>query len=168
MVGRRTSEYAKLFIENLAGRLANRVQLTTDGHRPNLTAVERTFGADIDYAMLVKLYTSDPQFEGKYSPGECCGAQPQAIKGNPDPIHISTSYVERQNLTMRMCMRRFTRLSNGFSKKIENHEHSIALHYMHYNFARIHKTLRVTPAMAAGVSDHVWSIEEIAALLDSK
>lgn len=164
MVGRRTSEYAKLFIGDLASRLANRVQLTTDGHRPYLTAVESAFGADIDYAMLVKLYTSDPLLEGKYSPGECCGAEPQAITGNPDPIHVSTSFAERQNLTMRMCMRRFTRLTNGFSKKIENHEHSVALHFMHYNFARIHKTLRVTPAMAAGVTDHVWSLEEIASL----
>lgn len=164
LVGRRTSEYARLFIEDLASRLANRVQLTTDGHRPYLTAVEGAFGADIDYAMLVKLYTSDPLLEGKYSPGECCGTQTQAITGNPDPIHISTSFAERQNLTMRMCMRRFTRLTNGFSKKIQNHEHAVAIHFMHYNFARVHKTLRVTPAMEAKVSDHVWSIEEIASL----
>lgn len=164
LVGRRTSEYAKIFIEDLASRLANRVQLTTDGHRPYLTAVEGAFGADIDYAMLVKLYTSDPLLEGKYSPGECCGTQTQAITGNPDPIHISTSFAERQNLTMRMCMRRFTRLTNGFSKKIQNHEYAVAIHFMHYNFARIHKTLRVTPAMAAGISDHVWSLKDIANL----
>lgn len=168
MVGRRDGEHAKLFIDDLASRLANRVQLTTDGHRPYLNAVEGAFGSEIDYAMLIKLYTTDPAMEGTYSPGECCGTRTEKITGNPDPIHVSTSFAERQNLTMRMCMRRFTRLTNAFSKKIQNHEHAIALHYMHYNFARIHKSLRITPAMAAGVSDHVWSIEEIAALLDSK
>lgn len=166
LVGGRSSEYAIKFVNDLAGRLANRVQLTSDGHRPYILAVENAFGSEVDYSMLVKLYTGDSAGEGKYSPGECCGTRTATILGNPDPIHVSTSYAERQNLTMRMSMRRFTRLTNGFSKKIENHEHSIALHYMHYNFARIHKTLRVTPAMAAGVSDHVWSIEEIASLLD--
>jgi len=166
MVGRRDGEYAGLFIDNLASRLKSRVQITTDGLRAYANAVEGAFGSGVDYAMLVKLYTGDPGNEGKYSPGECCGSRPTAITGNPDPKHVSTSYVERQNLTMRMSMRRFTRLTNAFSKKIQNHEYAIALHYMHYNFARIHKTLRVTPAMEAKVSDHVWSIEEIAGLLD--
>lgn len=166
MVGRRDGEHAGLFIDNLASRLANRVQLTTDGFRAYLNAVEESFGSNIDYAMLVKLYSTDPALAGKYSPGDCCGTRKQKIMGYPDQDHISTSYVERQNLTMRMGMRRFTRLTNGFSKKIENHEYAVALHYMHYNFARIHKTLRITPAMAAGVSDHVWSIGDIAELLD--
>jgi IS1 family transposase len=168
LVGRRDGEYARLFIENLASRLANRVQLTTDGLRAYLEAVEGAFGSEIDYSMLVKLYTGDPQLEGKYSPGECCGTRTAKIIGNPKSADVSTSYVERQNLTMRMCMRRFTRLTNAFSKKIQNHEHAIALHYMHYNFAKIHKTLRVTPAMAAGISDHVWSLEEIVDLIGSK
>ena len=166
MVGRRDGEAAKEFIADLAGRLANRVQLTTDGHKPYLQAVEDSFGVDVDYAMLVKLYgeTKGKSPERKYSPGECCGAVKGAVCGNPDDAHISTSFVERQNLTMRMSMRRFTRLTNGFSKKVDNHMHAIALHFMYYNFGRIHKTLRVTPAMEAGISDHVWSLEEIAAL----
>ncbi|TAJ96850.1 MAG: IS1 family transposase, partial [Candidatus Manganitrophaceae bacterium] len=168
LVGGRSPQYAMKFMDDLASRMANRIQLTTDGHRAYLTAVEGAFGAEVDYAMLVKLYSTDPALEGKYSPGECCGTRQEAISGNPDPIHVSTSFAERANLTMRMSIRRFTRLTNAFSKKVENHQHSVALHFMHYNFARIHKTLRVTPAMAAGVADHVWSIEEIAALLDSK
>lgn len=166
MVGRRDGDAAKEFIADLAGRLANRVQLTTDGHKPYLQAVEAAFGVDVDYGMLTKLY-GEPKgksAERKYSPGECCGAIKGAVCGNPDDIHISTSFVERQNLTMRMSMRRFTRLTNGFSKKVDNHMHAIALHFMYYNFGRIHKTLRVTPAMEAGISDHVWSLEEIAAL----
>ena len=167
LVGERSVAYAKKFIDDLASRMANRIQLTTDGLRTYMTAVEGAFGADIDYAMLVKIYTND-KVDSKYSPGDCCGTQEMTISGNPDPSHISTSFVERQNLTMRMNIRRMTRLTNAFSKKVENHEAAIALHYMHYNFARIHKSLRVTPAMQAGVSDHVWSIEEIAALLDSK
>lgn len=133
-----------------------------------LEAVEGAFGSEVDYGMLVKLY-NEPKTEGndkKYSPGECCGTRKTVISGDPDPKHISTSYVERQNLTMRMSMRRFTRLTNGFSKKVQNHAYAVALHYMHYNFCRIHKTLRVTPAMEACVSNHVWSIEEIVALLD--
>lgn len=146
----------------------NRVQLTTDGHRVYLSAVESAFGADIDYAMLVKVYEGDSSSETRYSPAECVDCQMVAVTGRPDPKHISTSYVERQNLTMRMNMRRFTRLTNAFSKKVENHAAAIALHYMYYNFCRIHKTLRVTPAMAAGVSDHVWDISEIAGLLESK
>ena len=166
MVGTRDSEAAKAFIGDLAGRLANRVQLTTDGHKVYLQAVEKAFGGAIDYAMLVKQYGEGPQSpERKYSPVEFVSAEKKRITGKPDKAHVSTSYVERQNLTMRMSMRRFTRLTNGFSKKVENHAAAIALHFMHYNFGRIHKTLRVTPAMEAGLSDHVWTLEEIAALV---
>lgn len=154
-----------VFISDLASRLANRVQLTTDGHKVYLNAVEDAFGANVDYAMLVNLYGSNRESEARYSPAECIGCRVGAISGNPEPKHISTSYVERQNLTMRMNMRRFTRLTNAFSKKIENHEAAVALHFMHYNWARVHQTLRVTPAMEAGPSDHVWSLEEIAGLL---
>lgn len=166
MVGDRSGETAKTFIEDLAARLANRVQLTTDGHKPYLQAVEDSFGSNIDYAMLVKLYgeSKGSSPERRYSAGECCGTIKGTVSGKPDDKHVSTSFVERQNLTMRMSMRRFTRLTNGFSKKVENHAHAVALHFMYYNFGRIHKTLRITPAMAAGVSDHVWSLEEIAAL----
>lgn len=166
MVGKRDAEYAALFIDDLASRLSNRVQLTTDGHRPYLEAVENAFHGDIDYARLVKMYGGDIK-EGhrRYSPSEFVSAEKKVEAGNPDVKHISTSYVERQNLTMRMSMRRFTRLTNAFSKKVENLEHAVALHFMYYNFGRIHKTLRVTPAMEAGVSDHVWSLEEIARLI---
>jgi IS1 family transposase len=168
MVGNRDGNAAYDFMKDLAGRLANRVQLTTDGHSSYLNAVENAFGSEIDYAMLIKLYGSDqaPE-ETRYSPAVCVGARQQAVTGNPDPKHISTSYVERQNLTMRMHIRRFTRLTNAFSKKLENHIAAVALHFMFYNFVRIHQTLRVTPAMAAGVSDHVWEISDIVALLDS-
>jgi IS1 family transposase len=152
------------FMHDLAGRLANRVQLTTDGHRVYLNAVESAFGCEIDYAMLVKIYGNDSANDTKYSPPECIDCKPIAITGRPDPKHISTSFVERQNLTMRMGMRRFTRLTNGFSKKLGNHAAMVAIHFMHYNFARIHKTLRITPAMSAGIADHVWSLEEIVAL----
>jgi IS1 family transposase len=166
MVGTRDGEAARTFVRDLADRLANRVQLTTDGHKVYLEAVERAFGGDIDYAMLVKHYGEGPQSpERKYSPVEFVSAEKKAITGRPDMAHVSTSYVERQNLTMRMSMRRFTRLTNGFSKKVENHAHAIALHFMYYNFGRIHKTLRVTPAMQAGIADHVWSLEEIAGLV---
>lgn len=166
MVGGRDAATAYAFMQDLALRLANRVQLTTDGHRAYLSAVESVFGSEIDYAMLIKMYGNDSEkgSEIRYSPAECIGAEMKAISGQPKIEHISTSFVERQNLTMRMGMRRFTRLTNGFSKKVENLEHSVSLHYMHYNFSRIHKTLRVTPAMEAGISDHVWSIEEIARL----
>jgi IS1 family transposase len=164
MVGTRGAQTAKAFMDDLASRLANRVQLTTDGHRVYLQAVEDAFGKDIDYAMLVKLYGNDRETEAHYSPAECIGCREQANMGRPDPKHISTSYVERQNLTMRMNMRRFTRLTNAFSKKVENHVAMVAIHFMHYNFARIHKSLRGTPAMAAGITDHVWSLEEIALL----
>jgi IS1 family transposase len=166
LVAKRDAGSAFHLMSDLAGRLANRVQLTTDGLRVYLEAVEGAFGAHIDYAMLVKLYGADPQGERTYSPAKCIGAVQQRITGNPDPAHVSTSYIERQNLTMRMSMRRFTRLTNGFSKKVENHAHSVALHFMYYNFARIHQTLRVTPAMEAGVSGHVWSHEEIIGLLE--
>lgn len=164
-VGRRDTQCATIFIRDLASRLSHRVQLTTDGHRPYLQAVENTFGMDIDYAMLVKLYGPEPSGEKRYSPPVCIGAEKHIIHGNPDEAHISTSYVERSNLTMRMSMRRFTRLTNAFSKKIENHEHAIALHFMHYNFCRKHQTLKTTPAVAAGISGHVWTIEEIVSLL---
>jgi IS1 family transposase len=165
-VGRRDARAAYEFITDLASRLANRVQLTTDGHRPYLEAVEGAFGSEIDYAMLVKIY-GKPQEEIRYSPAQCLGAQCHVVTGDPDPAHVSTSYVERQNLTMRMSMRRFTRLTNGFSKKVDNHRHALALHYMYYNFARIHKTLRCTPAMAAGVTKRLWEISDIVALLDN-
>jgi IS1 family transposase len=164
-IGTRGAGTAYEFIHDLADRLANRTQLTTDGHRVYLEAVESAFGMDIDYAMLVKLYGADRgESEARYSPAECIGCRSIKITGRPDPKHISTSFVERQNLTMRMSMRRFTRLTNGFSKKVENLGHSVALHYMWYNFARVHKTLRVTPAMEAGIADHVWTIEEIVRL----
>jgi IS1 family transposase len=170
LVGGRDAEYANAFMNDLASRLANRVQLTTDGHRAYLEAVEGAFGADIDYAQLVKLYGDAPEAQKRYSPAECIGCRKEAITGRPDKKHVSTSYVERQNLTMRMGMRRFTRLTNGFSRKVENLAHAVSLHFMHYNFARPHKTLKEryprTPAMAAGVADHIWSLEEIAALLD--
>jgi len=168
LVGGRDLFYAQHFIKDLSQRLATRVQLTTDGHKVYLNAVEKAFGGDIDFAMLVKLYGT-PQGndeQRRYSPGECCGAIKGAVCGNPDIKHVSTSFVERQNLTMRMSMRRFTRLTNAFSKKVENLEHAVALHFMYYNFGRIHKSLRVTPAMEAGVSDHVWSLEQIAKLAD--
>lgn len=167
MVGTRDAGTAYHFIHDLAERLAHRVQLTTDGHKAYLGAVEDAFGCQIDYAMLIKIYGNEQQHgEVRYSPAQCMGARKAAITGQPDTRHISTSHVERQNLTMRMQMRRFTRLTNGYSKKLENHEAAIALHYMHYNFCRIHHTLRVTPAMEAGVADHIWTLEEVIALLD--
>ena len=166
LVGRRDYEYAKAFIEDLSDRLASRVQLTTDGHKAYLTAVEDAFAGDVDFAQLVKIYGPVPTSDQRrYSPAGFTGADKTVICGKPDIDHVSTSHVERQNLTMRMSMRRFTRLSNGFSKKIENLEHAVALHFMYYNFGRIHKTLRVTPAMEAGISDHVWTLEEIAGLV---
>ena len=165
-VGDRDAWNAQHFMYNLKQRLANRVQLTTDGHRVYLTAVELAFGTEVDYAMLVKLFGSDPRGEEtRYSPAECIGARSIPIIGRPRISYISTSFAERQNLTMRMQMRRFTRLTNAFSKKLENHQHAIALHFMHYNFCRIHQTLRVTPAMAAGVTDHVWDISEVVNLM---
>ena len=165
-VGGRDSVCAYHFMHDLAERLANRIQITTDGHRPYIQAVEDTFGSEIDYAMLVKIYGEAPKAEARYSPAQCMGARKGIITGKPVIEHISTSIVERQNLNMRMSMRRFTRLTNGFSKKIENHEHAIALHFMNYNFCRIHKSLRYTPAMEAGIADRVWEIEDLIALLD--
>jgi hypothetical protein len=153
---------------DLKSRLANRVQITTDGHRVYLNAVEDAFGSEVDYAMLVKLYGQEPESETRYSPAQCIGANPTIIQGNPDPAKISTSFAERQNLTMRMSMRRFTRLTNAFSKKIENLEYAVALHFMYYNFARPHKTLANpyprTPAMASGIANRIWVIEDIVRL----
>jgi IS1 family transposase len=165
LVGERTIDDGWAFLEDLKGRLAGRVQLTSDGWNAYLSAVGLSFGRDVDYAMLQKIYGPDPG-AGRYSPPVCLGTTTKVIRGNPDPAKINTSYVERQNLTMRMGMRRFTRLTNGFSKKVENLAHAVALHYMHYNFARVHQTLGTTPAMAAGVADHKWTTYEIAALLD--
>ncbi len=168
-VGTRDAGAAYHFIHDLKERLANRVQLTTDGHKAYLSAVDDAFGAEVDYAQLIKIYGNAPQgAEVRYSPAQCMGARKGLVTGNPEFKHVSTSYVERQNLTMRMSMKRFARLSNGFSKKVENHEHMLALHYMNYNFCRIHQTLRCTPAMAAAVTDHVWSLEELVGLLDSE
>lgn len=163
-IGDRGATSAKTFMVDLADRLANRVQLTSDGHKVYINAVEAAFAGDVDYSQLVKIYGATPGGEGKYSPGECCGTKKERVNGHPDRKHVSTSFVERQNLTMRMCMRRFTRLTNAFSKKIENLGHAVALHFMYYNFCRIHQTLRITPAMKAGVTDHVWEIEEVLAL----
>lgn len=168
LVGDRSGETACRFVNDLADRLNHRVQITTDGHKAYLQAIEEAFGSDTDYAMLEKIYAV-PAHEGstRYSPAECCGTRTHRIMGNPDSAHISTSFAERQNLSMRMSIRRFTRLTNAFSKKIENHVYAISIYFMHYNFCRVHQTLRVTPAMQAGISDHVWSLEELAGLLDS-
>jgi hypothetical protein len=163
LIGRRDAQHANAFMLDLAGRLKNRVQLSTNGFKAYLNAVDDAFGGDIDYAMLVKTY-GNPQSttdQRRYSPAECTGSEKLPITGKPNKNNVSTSYVERQNLTMRMSMRRFTRLTNGFSKKIENLESAVGLHFMYYNFCRIHKTLRATPAMEAGIADHVWSLEEI-------
>ena len=167
-VGGRDAECASLFINDLASRLANRIQLTSDGHKAYLEAVEGAFGADVDYAMLVKLYGASPESaKGRYSPAECTGAIKMPIEGQPDHKHISTSYSERSNLTVRMHTRRFTRLTNAFSKKLENHAHSVALFAMYYNFVRIHKTLRTTPAMAASVTKRLWEIGDIVDVLEA-
>jgi IS1 family transposase len=166
-IGPRTVSTAVVFMRDLASRLAHRVQLTTDGYRPYLKAVEHSFGAEVDYGVLVKLYGNDPKEpQRRYSPGTCIGAEKRVVTGTPEWNRISTSYIERQNLTMRMGMRRFTRLTNAFSKKVENLMAAVSLHFMHYNFVRVHKTLGTTPAMAAGVADHVWTLTEIAHLLD--
>jgi IS1 family transposase len=169
MVGSRMVQTANEFMVELAGRLANRIQLTTDGWGAYINSVPKAFGENIDYGVLTKMYAaadSGKTPERRYSPAVCISADKSARIGNPDPAKISTSYVERQNLTMRMSMRRFTRLTNAFSKKVENHIAAIAIHYMHYNYCRIHQTLRVTPAMAAGISDHVWELKELIALLN--
>jgi IS1 family transposase len=165
LVGGRDGGWAKEFMEDCASRIMNRVQITTDGHRMYLDAVENAFGADIDYAMLQKIYGAPADNDTRYSPATCIGCDMKVVSGNPDPKHVSTSFVERQNLTMRMQMRRFTRLTNGFSKKADNHRHMVALHYMYYNFCGVHQTLRCTPAMEAGLTDHIWSLKELIALL---
>ncbi len=167
IVGPRDGVTARMFVNDLAGRLANRIQLTSDGLSVYLQAVERAFRGQVDYAQLVKIYGETSEGQKRYSPAECIGCESKAVTGDPDPRHISTSFIERQNLTMRMSMRRFTRLTNGFSKKIENHVANVALHCMYYNFCRIHQTLRVTPAMEAGISNHVWSLQELIGLLNS-
>jgi IS1 family transposase len=167
-VGGRDGGYAHEFMQDVASRLANRVQLTTDGHRAYLDAVEDAFGSDIDYAMLVKIYGEVAAPAGRYSPAECIGAEKHRVEGKLDPKHISTSYVERQNLTMRMQMRRFTRLTNAFSKKAENHYHMVCLYTVWYNFVKMHKTLRCSPAMAAGVSQTLWSMDDIVKLIDAR
>lgn len=164
LVGGRSAGWAHDFMEDCAARICGRVQLTTDGHKAYLEAVEGAFGMDVDFAVLQKIYGASDEPEKRYSPAKCIGCDMKTVIGNPDPKHVSTSFVERQNLTMRMGMRRFTRLTNGFSKKLENHAHMVALHFLYYNFGRVHKTLRVTPAMEARLADHVWSFEEIVSL----
>jgi hypothetical protein len=169
LVGGRDSEYAMMLMDDdLCPRLANRVQLTTDGHKAYLEAVEGAFGGDIDYAMLVKLYGQGPEAEKRSSPAECIGARKVEIEGRPNPAYISTSYVERQNLTMRMSIRRFMRLTNAFSKKFEHHAYAVALHFLYYNFCRVHKTLRITPAMAAGLTTRLWDVGHIVDLMDAE
>jgi len=167
-VGTRDADAAYAFMMDVASRLANRVQLTTDGHAAYLSAVDAAFsrGPGVDYAQLIKIYGASPEAQRRYSPPICLGAQKSEIRGTPDPEHISTSYVERQNLSMRMGMRRFTRLTNAFSKKLENHMHALSIYFMHYNFVRIHQTLRVTPAMETGVTDRLWSLEDIVGIVD--
>ncbi|HEY3374753.1 MAG TPA: IS1 family transposase [Candidatus Aquicultor sp.] len=170
LVGERNSKDAKAFVSDVASRLRYKVQLTTDGYKPYLEAVEDSFGGDIDYAVLHKIYGVEPETQKRYSPAKCLGTDVQVVAGNPDKAHVSTSYVERQNLTMRMGMRRFTRLTNAFSKKAENLAHAVSLHFMYYDFARPHKSLSkqypTTPAMAAGIADHVWTVEELASLME--
>jgi len=168
-LGGRDALTAYDFVQDLANRLSNRVQLTSDGHRVYLSAIEAAFGSDVDYAMLVKMYGSDPrEDEKRYSPAQCIGTQLAVITGRPDPNHISTSYVERQNWSVRTAMRRYTRLSNGFSRKMENHAAAVALHYFAYNFIKIHRTLRVSPAMAAGVADKLWDVSDLVALWEAE
>lgn len=165
LIGARDAGYAHVFMQDVADRLANRVQLTSDGHKPYLAAVDGAFNGEIDYAMLIKQYGAVDAGSGRYSPAECTGIAKVPVSGSPEAQHVSTSYVERQNLTMRMAMRRFTRLTNAFSKKVANLEAAVSLHFMHYNFCRVHQTLRVTPAMEAGLAKHVWSVDELIALL---
>lgn len=166
-IGDRGAESAKIFMQDLASRLRGRVQLTTDGHRVYVEAVDGAFGCSIDYAMLIKIYGTEPGTEARYSPPEVIETKVIKVSGKPESRFVSTSMVERQNLTMRMGMRRFTRLTNAFSKKVANLGHSVAIHFMHYNFCRVHQTLRVTPAIEAGVADHVWTLDEMIDLLDS-
>ena len=168
LVGGRDGEYALAFMDDVKDRLANRVQLTTDGHKAYLEAVEEAFGADVDYAQLVKLYGAAPEGQRRYSPAECIGIRKTQIEGRPNKADVSTSYVERMNLNIRMGNRRFTRLTNAFSKKVDNHLHMLSLYFVHYNFCRIHKTLRMSPAMAAGVSDTLRDTEWIVGLIDAR
>jgi IS1 family transposase len=167
-VGNRNADAANEFIDDLASRLTNRVQITTDGHRPYLEAIEAAFGTEVDYAMLVKIYGPSPDGQRRYSPAECIGAIKTRIIGAPDMGHVSTSYAERNNLNVRMHSRRMTRLTNAFSKRMENHEHAMALHFFYYNFVRIHKTLKVTPAMAAGVTDRLWEVADMVNVLEAR
>lgn len=166
LVGGRDAWWANQFINDLKSRLNHHIQLTSDGNTVYLNAVENAFGAEVDYAMLIKIYGRAEESDRRYSPSECTGVETKIITGRPNEKHISTSYVERQNLTMRMCMRRFTRLTNAFSKKVENLQHAVSLHFMYYNFVRIHQTLKVTPAMAAGVTDRLWDVEDIVRLIN--
>jgi IS1 family transposase len=171
LVGGRDAEYAMMLMDDLRQRVTSRMQLTTDGHGPYLRAVEEAFGTDIDYSVLIKVYGAPPvaqEAARRYSPTECVGTRRDKITGNPDPKHVSTSYVERANLTMRMAMRRFTRLTNAFSKKLENHAHMVALYALWYNFARVHKTLRMSPAMAAGIETRLWSMEDVVRLVERR
>jgi IS1 family transposase len=167
LVGGRGADWAMDFMQDTASRIKGRVQITTDGHKAYLEAVEGAFGMDCDYAQLHKIYGASLENEARYSPAVCIGCDMKTVSGNPDPKHVSTSYVERQNLTMRMGMRRFTRLTNGFSKKIENHAHAVALHFMYCNFVRIHQTLRVTPAMESGLTNHAWTLDDLVALISN-
>ena len=168
LVGGRDSEWAMMFADDLASRLANRVQITSDGHKAYLEAVEGAFGGDVDYAMLIKLYGAVPESaKGRYSPAECIGAEKRRVEGNPDMRHVSTSYAERNNLNIRMHSRRMTRLTNAFSKKVENHAHAMALHFLYYNFVRVHKTLRMSPAMAAGVTKRLWEMSDVVMMLEA-
>jgi IS1 family transposase len=166
LVGLRDGEHARVFVDDLAGRLSHRVQITSDGLRAYLDAIDHAFGGEVDYAVLHKIYGAARVDEARYSPAECVGCDKHKVQGEPDPDHISTSYIERQNLNMRMRMRRLTRLTNAFSKKLENLEHSIALHFFVYNFTTRHGTLRMPPALKAHVTDHVWTFEELVELID--
>jgi IS1 family transposase len=166
LIGGRGADWAMDFMKDCADRVVGRLQITTDGHKAYLTAVEEAFGMDVDYAQLQKIYGASLETETRYSPATCIGCDMKVVTGNPDPKHVSTSYVERNNLTMRMHMRRFTRLTNAFSKKIDNHAYAVALHFSYCNFVKIHGTLRVTPAVEAGLSDHVWTLEEMISVMD--
>lgn len=166
-LGGRDLRTAKAFVSDLASRLSNRIQLTTDGHRPYLEAIENSFGSDCDYSVLQKVYGFPMEYEARYSPAQCIGCEMKVISGNPDPKHISTSFIERQNWSVRTSMRRYTRLSNGFSRKIRNHRAAVALNYFAYNFIKIHRTLRTSPAMAAGVTDRLWDVKDLVALWES-
>jgi IS1 family transposase len=166
LVGGRDSGWGKEFMNDCASRINSRLQITTDGHRVYMDAIENAFGSEVDYAQLQKIFGASAESETRYSPAQCIGCDMKVVSGNPDPKHVSTSYVERQNLTMRMSMRRVTRLTNAFSKKVDNLCHAVAIHYMYYNYCRVHQTLRVTPAMEAGLADHVWSLEEPAGLAE--